>query len=107
MLEIQKDLESEVVEVLWVEIKVRKTNIMCTICRPPNTGWLVVEGRMIEAVVKKVKRLKNPTATCCPIQTDAQWRHVKKSVTCYQPNTNRNYFDLLLVSHPDKVKKVA
>ena len=44
MLEIQKDLESEVVEVLWVEIKVRKTNIMCTIYRPPNTGCLVVEG---------------------------------------------------------------
>ena len=54
------DLELEDVEAVWVEIKVKKSNVLlCMIYHPPNAGCLVMEAvcKMMEAAVQEGKEI--------------------------------------------------
>ena len=56
VLSVRRDLEDEVIEALWIEVKVRKRRVLiCNLYRPPGAPmvWMDSLAAMVESTVQE------------------------------------------------------
>ena len=116
------DLEMEGIEVIWIEIRFQKKEVlMCTAYRPPGASWVVIERicEMFEGATQEGKEMivmgnfncnvLHPESCTQELMLAADVCNLKHLITTPTHITSNSepLIDLLLVTHPDSFLQIG